>query len=165
MRITLSTDAPKAAAVDLLAIGVRSKKFDKDEELTSLDKLLEQFMPSTVTVHDSLTFTDVDGMIFTIIELATRDEDATIREDEDGTPVLESGIGEHISSELFAFFRKSELDFTVLSNIITPLLDNIKRLDLNDVGGLERTSVQTMSDALENLHCEIVGGKNTLRNS
>lgn len=40
MRITLSTDAPKAAAVDLLAIGVRSKKFDKDEELTSLDKAL-----------------------------------------------------------------------------------------------------------------------------
>ena len=40
MRITLSTDAPKAAAVDLLAIGVRSKKFDKDEELTTLDKAL-----------------------------------------------------------------------------------------------------------------------------
>jgi len=40
MRITLSTDAPKAAAVDLLAIGVRSKKFDKDEELTKLDKAL-----------------------------------------------------------------------------------------------------------------------------
>jgi len=40
MRITLSTDAPKAAAVDLLAIGVRSKKFDKDEELTRLDKAL-----------------------------------------------------------------------------------------------------------------------------
>ncbi|MBO6936134.1 MAG: leucyl aminopeptidase [Deltaproteobacteria bacterium] len=40
MRITLSTDAPKAAAVDLLAIGVRSKKFDKDEVLSSLDKAL-----------------------------------------------------------------------------------------------------------------------------
>jgi leucyl aminopeptidase len=40
MRITLSTDAPKAAAVDILAIGVRSKKLDKDEELTRLDKAM-----------------------------------------------------------------------------------------------------------------------------
>mgnify|MGYP002039647838 FL=1 len=40
MRITLSTDAPKAAAVDILAIGVRRKKFDKDEELLALDKAL-----------------------------------------------------------------------------------------------------------------------------
>ena len=40
MRITLSTDAPKAAAVDILAIGVRRKKFDKDEALTTLDKAL-----------------------------------------------------------------------------------------------------------------------------
>ena len=40
MRITLSTDAPKAAAVDLLAIGVRSRKIASEDTLAGIDKAL-----------------------------------------------------------------------------------------------------------------------------
>ena len=143
--------------------GVVDVTVEFGEEIV-VDELSEDGGEGTDGSGNRFGFTNVDWFVLAVSELCSLDEDATVGEDEDGTPILKSGIGEKPG------FEKADADEsrrTSLCDFVAPLLEILfeTRRNRDDRGRREGTGVETMAVSLGELHGEVMVDERALGNA